>query len=286
MSRNKEYHYDIREFQLRSLVLIDAIDQVCKEHHLNYYVIAGTLLGAKRHGGFIPWDDDMDIGLMRKDYDMLLEHADEWLPEPFFIVTHENTPHYPKYFAKLEDTSTTLVENFYLGYAGGIYLDIFPLDDVPDNKWLRAIHYYKFNLLRKIQYFQFRDPYKHGHGPSSWLPLLARKLFSREGIYNKLQQVLRQYNGHKNCHYVMTHDDKLKAYPTACLGQPKAIQFEGRTVMAPSDIDTFLTVMYGPDHMQLPPVERRTSHFHNYCDFNTPYRSVDFEALKKKTNTI
>jgi hypothetical protein len=84
----------------------------------------------------------------------------------------------------------------------------------------------------------------------------------------------------------MTHDDKLKAYPTACLGQPKAIQFEEHTVMAPSDIDTFLTVMYGPDHMQLPPVERRTSHFHNYCDFNTPYRSVDFEALKKKTNTI
>lgn len=279
--RNKEYHYDIREFQLRSLVLVDAIHKACLEHGLTYYVIAGTLLGAKRHGGFIPWDDDMDIALMREDYNKLLQHAKEWLPEPFFIVTHENTSHYPKYFAKLEDTTTTIVENFYLGYAGGIYLDIFPLDDVPNNKLLRAIHYHKFNLLRKIQYFQFRDPYKHGHGPSCWLPLLARKLFSREGIYRKMQHTLTEYHGQKGCDLVMTHDDKFKAYPKSCLDRPQEIQFEGRTVWAPSDITTFLTVMYGPDHMELPPVEKRTSHFHAYCDYNTPYKDVDFEQLKK-----
>lgn len=85
----------------------------------------------------------MDIGMPREDYDTLIEHAAEWLPAPYHIVTHENNNNYPKYFAKIEDTSTTLVENRFLNYIGGIYIDVFPLDNVPDNKLLRAIHFYK-----------------------------------------------------------------------------------------------------------------------------------------------
>ena len=118
MTSYQPYNYDLREFQLRSVCLLDAIDKVCKEHDITYYVIAGTLLGAVRHKGFIPWDDDLDIALMRRDYDLLIEHASEWLPEPFSIVAYNNDPDYPKYFAKLEDKSTTLVERFYLGYVG------------------------------------------------------------------------------------------------------------------------------------------------------------------------
>ena len=125
MISDKPYNYDLRQFQLRSVVLLDAIDKVCKEHGIKYYVIAGTLLGALRHKGFIPWDDDLDIALMRSDYDLLIEHASEWFPEPFSIVAYNNDLSYPKYFAKLEDKSTTLVERFYLGYVGGIYMDIF-----------------------------------------------------------------------------------------------------------------------------------------------------------------
>lgn len=286
MKKKREYTYDIREFQLRSLVLIDAIDKVCREHNLRYYVIAGTLLGAKRHGGYIPWDDDMDIGLMREDYDKLMAHAEEWLPKPFFFVTYENTPHYPKYFAKLEDASTTIVERFFLGYAGGIYMDVFPLDVVPDNKYLRAIHYYKFNLLRKLQYFQFRDPYKRGRGPRSWYPRLIRRVFTRDWVHRKMEQVLTEYKGHKHCNHVMTHDDKLRAYPIECLGEPSRIEFEGRQVCAPSDVDTFLSCMYGPNHMTPPPVEKRISHFHEFCDFNLPYKEVNFEELKRKTQQI
>ena len=73
MNSDQPYNYDLRQFQLRSVVLLDAIDKVCKEHGIKYYVIAGTLLGALRHKGFIPWDDDLDVALMRSDYDKLLE---------------------------------------------------------------------------------------------------------------------------------------------------------------------------------------------------------------------
>ena len=74
LRKQKVYQYDIREFQLRSVCLLEAIDKVCKKYGIQYYIIAGTLLGAVRHKGFIPWDDDQDIALLRKDYDLLMQH--------------------------------------------------------------------------------------------------------------------------------------------------------------------------------------------------------------------
>lgn len=278
----KEYRYDIREYQLRNVVLLETIDRVCREHGLTYYLTDGSLLGAVRHQGFIPWDDDMDIALLRDDYDKLMQHADEWIPKPFFIVNHENTPQYPKYFAKLEDTSTTIVENFHLGYAGGIYMDIFPLDEVPDNKFLRTIHFYKFNLLRRLQYLVYRNPYKHGHGPSSWLPLLAQKLFSRKWVHNKVQRVITEYRGKAGCNTLMSHDNGLRVTPKSVFAESKRLTFEGFSANAPADSHGFLSAIYGDDYMQLPPVEARRSHFHNYCDLHTPYASVDFDKLKKE----
>jgi lipopolysaccharide cholinephosphotransferase len=275
LRKKKIYHYDIREYQLRSVCLLETIDKVCKKYGIKYYIIAGTLLGAVRHKGFIPWDDDQDIALMRKDYDMLMQHASEWVPEPFSIVNNDNCAHYPKYFAKLEDTSTTIVERLYLGYAGGIYMDIFPLDDVPENKILRAIHFYKFNLIRNLLYFSYRDPYKHGKGPRSWFPLLVQKLFTKEKLHALCQKILKEYDGHRNCNLVMTHDDGFRAYSKEIFGEPKQVVFEGVEVDAPSNPDGFLSVLYGGNYMELPPVEARRSHFHDYCDLTKPYAEFD-----------
>lgn len=273
------FNYDIREYQQRSVCLLSAIDNVCREHGIHYYIIAGTLLGAVRHKGFIPWDDDMDIALMRKDYDLLMEHAAEWLPGPFAIVNHENCPWYPKYFAKLEDTGTTIVENIYLGYAGGIYMDIFPLDDVPDNKLKRSIHFYRFNFVRKLLYFSYRDPYKHGKGIRALLPLTVQKLFRKKTLHDWSQRILREYNGKPGCNHVMTHDDGNRAYHRDVFGQPSTLLFEGIEAKAPAVPAGFLSVLYG-DYMQLPPVEKRVSHYHDYCDLNLPYREFDISTLK------
>lgn len=282
MKQKKKYRYDIRMLQKRSLVLLEAIDKVCREHGLRYYIIAGTLLGAQRHKGFIPWDDDMDIALLRPDYDRLMEHADEWLPKPFKIVNNVNTDYYPKYFAKLEDTSTTLVERFYLGYAGGLYMDIFPLDSVPDSKLRRAWHYYRFNLLRRMEYISFRDPYKHGHGFNSMLIRAAQKCISRKWVQRKTQRVLKEYEGKKKCNLLMTHDDGFRAYRKSVFGKPTTETFEGIEASAPTHPEGFLGVLYGDDYMTPPPVEKRRSHYHDYCDFNTPYAEVDFQKLKKQ----
>ena len=79
-------NYDIRPLQLRILKNLLAVDKVCKEHNLRYYIMAGTMLGAVRHKGFIPWDDDLDIGMPRADYDLLMANAKEWLPKPYEAV--------------------------------------------------------------------------------------------------------------------------------------------------------------------------------------------------------
>src|SRR5574344_393106 len=109
----KKSQYDIRALQLRILRILKTFHAVCQEHNLTYYITSGTMLGAVRHGGFIPWDDDLDVAMPRADYDRLLSHASEYLPQPFELVSSETDPTYPKAFAKIQDASTTLIERVY-----------------------------------------------------------------------------------------------------------------------------------------------------------------------------
>lgn len=269
---------ELKNVQLR---ILDYVDKFCRENNIEYSLAAGTLLGAVRHKGFIPWDDDIDIALYRKDYDMLLAHAEEWLPENYNIITADKDIRYPKYFAKIEDTNTTLVENFSLGYIGGIYVDIFPLDDVPNNKLLRNIHYRKFHFYRKLQYYAYRNPYKHGKGIGATLMALFQKFLSKKSLHQAMQRVITEYNEHTDCDYVMTHDDGTCAYPKSCLQTPRKYLFENREFDGPTDANIFLSSYYGKDYMQLPPVEKRRSHFHDYCDLKNGYKGIDINDLKK-----
>lgn len=157
-------NYDIRPLQLRILKNLLAVDKVCKEHNLRYYIMAGTMLGAVRHKGFIPWDDDLDIGMPRADYDLLMANAKEWLPEPYEAVCAENDKEYPLPFAKVQDANTTLIERMHLKYLGGVYIDIFPLDGVPESRMAQRMHFAKYGTLsyssRSIQTWersQFMD---------------------------------------------------------------------------------------------------------------------------------
>mgnify|MGYP000796775772 CR=1 FL=1 len=144
--------YDIRPLQLRILKNLLAIDKVCKEHNLRYYIMAGTMLGAVRHKGFIPWDDDLDIGMPRADYDLLMTNAKEWLPEPYEAVCAENDKEYPLPFAKIQDADTTLIERMHLKYLGGVYIDVFPLDGVPTGRMAQRMHFAKYEFYKRVLY--------------------------------------------------------------------------------------------------------------------------------------
>lgn len=144
--------YNIRELQLRILETLKAVDNVCREHNLRYYIWAGTMIGAVRHKGFIPWDDDLDIAMPRPDYDRLIEHAAEWLPKPYEMVCAENDGVYPLPFAKIQDADTTLIERMHLKYLGGIYLDVFPIDGVPEGAVARKLHFARYEYYKRVLY--------------------------------------------------------------------------------------------------------------------------------------
>ncbi len=263
--------YDIRPLQLRILDILMAMHKVCEEHGLRYYIIAGTLLGAVRHKGFIPWDDDLDIAMPRRDYDLLMQHASEWIPEPYEAVAFETDKNYPLPFAKIQDGSTTLIERLHLSYLGGIYIDVFPLDGMPKSKLARRVHFMKYQWYKKMLYFVHRDPYRHGHGPSCWLPLLIRKCYTMHGIQTKLSQMQRQWDFDKS-NYFVDHDDGLKGVmEKSKLGKPTPIYFEDKVVMGVEHPDAYLSQKYG-DYMTIPPGPKQKQHNFHLLDMNKSYK--------------
>jgi lipopolysaccharide cholinephosphotransferase len=142
-------NYDIRPLQMRMLRVLKALDETCKAHDLRYGIFAGSLIGAVRHKGFIPWDDDMDVLMPRPDYERFIEHSRDWLPEPYEFVCAENDPEYPLPFGKIQDASTTLIERRHLSYLGGIYVDVFPLDAVPKNIIARRLHFSRYEMMKQ-----------------------------------------------------------------------------------------------------------------------------------------
>ena len=267
-------NYDIRPLQLRILKNLLAVDKVCNEHNLRYYIMAGTMLGAVRHKGFIPWDDDLDIGMPRADYDLLMANAKEWLPKPYEAVCAENDKEYPLPFAKVQDADTTLIERMHLKYLGGVYIDIFPLDGVPESRMAQRMHFAKYEFYKRVLYLIHRDPYKHGKGPSSWIPLLCRKLFTLTGAQESIRKVMKKYDFDQST-LVCDYDDGMKGIMSKdILGTPTPILFENEEVWGVQKYDVYLSQKYG-DYMTIPKQSGQRQHNFHYLDLNKPYREFE-----------
>ena len=263
--------YDIRPLQLRILEILRAVDKTCTEHDLHYYMWAGTMIGAIRHQGFIPWDDDLDIAMPRPDYERLIAHSREWLPEPFEMVCAENDPVYPLPFAKIQDSSTTLIERMHLRYLGGVYIDVFPIDGTPDGWLRRKCHFASYEYYKRVLYLIVRDPYKHGHGPSSWVPLLMRKLYSLAEVQQKIRRILTRYD-YEECRLVADYDDGSRGVMTKdVLGSPTPYRFEDMMPLGPEMYDTYLRNKYG-DYMTVPDGDHQRQHNFNLIDLQHPYK--------------
>ena len=263
-------NYNVRQLQRRILGNLLAVDKVCREHSLHYYIYDGTMLGAVRHKGFIPWDDDLDIAMPREDYETFIIYANEWLEEPYEFVSYETDSTYPLPFGKVQDANTTLIERPHLPYLGGLYIDVFPIDGVPSNALLRRIHLVRYDVLKKMVYMAYRDPYRHGHGPSSWLPLFCRKVIGQQRLQRATRRLLRKYPFSKS-EKVCVFDDGFKGViDKQVLGQPTPVKFEEHEVMGVEHADKYLTHMYG-DYMTIPPHDDQKQHGFHYVDFNQAY---------------
>lgn len=265
-------NYDIHQVHQAILGICKALDKVCADHNLTYYLWAGSMIGAVRHRGFIPWDDDMDVAMPRPDYDKLIAHCAEWLPKPYEMVCAEDDASYPLPFAKIQDASTTLIERAHLRYLGGVYLDVFPIDGVPAGRVSQLIHFGRYEYYKRLLYLVHRDPYKHGHGPSCWMPLIVRRLYTMKGLQQKIRRLLHSCN-YEQSRLVADYDDGSKGTMLKeILGKPTNYQFEGCMLKGVEHYDEYLTNKYG-DYMKLPDAEHQRQHNFHYLDLNHPYRS-------------
>ena len=210
----------------------------------------------------------------RPDYEKLIIHGKEWLPEPYELACAETDKLYGTAFGKLQNANTTLIENVTRYYLGGIYIDIFPLDGVPNGKIRQKLHFAKYKFYKKMLYFNIRDPYRYGKGIRSIPSLISRATMSREGIQKKLRKIMTKYSFDK-CTLVADYDDYSGGMmdKERQLGSPMPIMFEGKEVWTVKDYEYYLTKKYG-DYMQVPDVEHQGQHCFHYLDLNSSYKSV------------
>lgn len=261
----------VKQLQKNQYEILLEFDKAARKMGLSYTLSSGTLLGAVRHGGFIFWDDDADVAMLREDYERFLKEGQKYLPDYLFIQHYETDRNFPHNFIKIVDTRTRLVEHTTskLDIKRGVFIDIFPIDRIPDNKFLRMIDRL---LLAFIYFTKYSVTLKfHKKRYSRSRKIISRLLWplgKALGTYRLNQwetRIKTKYNHHPKFEY--TYGDNSIIVPTELkdsmilpikvfqdLGE---IKFEDHTFMALKDRDLYLKTLYGDRYMELPPKEEQ-----------------------------
>ena len=250
---------------------------VCEKLNIKYYLLGGTLLGAVRHKGFIPWDDDIDVGLLREDYEKFIAHAQELLPEKYFVQNFRTDPEFPTNITKIRNSHTTFRENSIknCNVNHGVFIDVFPLDYYPEDvKKQKAIERKKKRLLIRIIFpsFSFSSRKK---AIAAKIISAAIKMMHPFSTYRDAVKIREKlYSSTKKSAYIANHSGawgEKEIVPAEWYGEGCILEFEGMKVIAPAQYDNWLTRVYG-DYMTLPPEEKRIARHHiDVFDLEKPY---------------
>lgn len=253
--------------------IVKNVIAICEKNNLKYFMLGGTMLGAIRHKGFIPWDDDIDLGLPRKDYETFLKVAKDELPSNLKLVNYRTDPSYHYYITRILDTET-VVEEERIGNDSEKYtnasIDIFPIDGTPNNKILRKIYYFRVLYHRALMSLCYKDSIdrKRPRGKAERILLWVMERVPVEKMTTpykqkcKIDKLLRsqKVEGAKYIGNIMGAYRTKEIVPAEFYGKGKMYQFEDIQLRGMELADEYLTYTYG-DYMKLPPVEKRKTHF-------------------------
>ena len=260
----------LRELQLKELEILKETIKIIEAHNLSYWALGGTLLGAVRHQGFIPWDDDVDICMTRPDYEKFLEYAQKELPENLELGYFKTNLNHQKYCARIIDKNTTVKRNdSFKDYYVNLWIDVLPLDGMPDNKIINKLH--KIKLLERRLFLQYSifDSVKINKKRKLYETILIKigfiftkliHLDSHKQMY-KLDKVLTKYayDTGKDVINFMGADKFKEIFERRAFEETVNLKFEDMEIKCPKDYDYILKTIYG-DYMSLPKEEDRVSH--------------------------
>lgn len=268
----------MNELQQKEFRLFACFHKVCEELGLTYFLVCGSALGAVKYKGFIPWDDDMDVGMMREDYDRFMREAPALLPEGIFLQNFRSDPAYPLIFAKLRDSGTTYVETgiAHLPVNHGVYIDVFPLDGYPASPVGRRI----FELRKRIFRLKLLSALESDYSPQARLAVTVMRLL---GFHRRTGRILAKYErmisaySTETSSIICNHGNwqgKLEYAPREQYGKGTTADFEGIQARVPEQYDAYLTRKYGDWRAELPPEQQVGHHYYTVMDLDTPYTRV------------
>jgi lipopolysaccharide cholinephosphotransferase len=278
----------MKEVWAVQLDLFAEFDRVCRKYNITYIASGGTMLGAVRHKGYIPWDDDMDLMLMRDQYDKLCEVATKEFKHPYFFQFEGTEPTMHRWFARLRNSNTTAIQKMELSchpqYNQGIFIDIFPMDGVPDDKAEYERLLRLGNHYRKLYYifYSFDYPYWNDDSPS-WKKVIkksanlffghiSRSLHLTHWAYKKAESVSKAYSNRATDFISLLTfqmDNFGHALRRSDMNDIIEIDFEFLKMPVPANYDEHLRRKYG-DYMT--PVNNPNFHGDLIVDTNVGYK--------------
>jgi lipopolysaccharide cholinephosphotransferase len=259
------------------LDLLERFQEVCHRHELKYFASGGTLLGAIRHKGYIPSDDDIDIMMLRDDYEKLLTIAAEEFPAPYFFQTAWNDKNYSRGHAQLRNSNTTAIlksEKGHFSFNQGIFIDIFPLDAVPDDVDAALAQRKKIKFYEKLLKVTVRYPANPRKNLVKNLVHAILSLIPYRWTYKQMEKACTAYNGQNTKRVGMISflpDEERFVMSAAALQEVQTAPFENLTIDIPAGYDEVLTSMYN-DYMTM----RQENSCHGGVLFDTERSYLDY----------
>ncbi len=241
--------------------------EACNKLNIKYFINGGSAIGAFYEGEILPWDDDIDICMEREDYERFMREAPAVLAKGYTLQSPHNEPLTPYYFAKVRKDNTLFIteEEVDLDIHHGIYVDIFPMDAVPDNKFIELIHRFKVRVLSNA--FVAKQIELEGGGFAKLLYKIFTAPLSKSLIYKMLVTAQTWFNNH-NTRYISIVKMPRDHIARATVNPPQMVKFGDLTVAAPNDLETYLNWHY-PGITRYPSEDKRVNHSPVILNFNT-----------------